>query len=272
MRVRQRDVDGIEHHRMAHFTPVGGDHIGGDRQPGGTTELGHHLPAGETLLGTARIFGISQDILQPFAQRDGLIQQPGAVRVDGDARLRKTLFQRPRGVDLLLAGQYAALQLKVFETVAILGGFRQTHYRLAAQRLLVAQAVPFVIARRMVQITKVGFLPIADIEQVAQHGDGITLLTRAQQLADRHIKHLAEQVEQRRFQRRHRVNLQFEGPRPFAEGVEIRRLIAFVHLLHHAIESGDLLAHHLRDRRQQRLVDDLSAGRFADAGMAGVIG
>lgn len=92
MRVRQRDVDGIEHHRMAHFTPVGGDHIGGDRQPGGTTELGHHLPAGETLLGTARIFGISQDILQPFAQRDGLIQQPGAVRVDGDARLRKTLF------------------------------------------------------------------------------------------------------------------------------------------------------------------------------------
>ncbi len=45
------------------------------------------------------------------------------------------------------------------------------------------------IARRMVQITKVGFLPIADIEQVAQHGDGITLLTRAQQLADRHIKH-----------------------------------------------------------------------------------
>ena len=124
----------------------------------------------------------------------------------------------------------------------------------------------------MVQITKVGFLPIADIEQVAQHGDGITLLTRAQQLADRHIKHLAEQVEQRRFQRRHRVNLQFEGPRPFAEGVEIRRLIAFVHLLHHAIETGDLLTHHLRDRRQQRLVDDLSAGRFADAGMAGVIG
>ncbi|SBG53637.1 decarboxylase [Klebsiella pneumoniae] len=35
-----------------------------------------------------------------------------------------------------------------------------------------AQAVPFVIARRMVQIAKVGFLPIADIEQVAQHGDG----------------------------------------------------------------------------------------------------
>ncbi|VAO00405.1 Uncharacterised protein [Klebsiella pneumoniae] len=257
---------------MAHFAPVSGYHIGGDRQPGGAAELGHHLPAGETLLGAARIFGVGQNILQPFTQRDGLIQQPGAVRVDGDARIRETLFQRPRGVNLLLAGQHAAFELKVFETVAILGGFRQTHYRLAAQRLLVAQAVPFVIARRMVQIAKVGFLPIADIEQVAQHGDGITLLTRAQQLADRHIKHLAEQVQQRRFQRRHRVNLQFEGPRPFAEGVEIRRLIAFVHLLHHAIESGDLLAHHLRDRRQQRLVDDLSAGRFADAGMAGVIG
>ncbi len=106
---------------MAHFAPVSGYHIGGDRQPGGAAELGHHLPAGETLLGAARIFGVGQNILQPFTQRDGLIQQPGAVRVDGDARIRETLFQRPRGVNLLLAGQHAAFELKVFETVAILG-------------------------------------------------------------------------------------------------------------------------------------------------------
>ncbi len=77
---------------MAHFAPVSGYHIGGDRQPGGAAELGHHLPAGETLFGAARIFGVGQNILQPFTQRDGLIQQPGAVRVDGDARIRETLF------------------------------------------------------------------------------------------------------------------------------------------------------------------------------------
>ncbi|VGP13632.1 hypothetical protein SB00610_01110 [Klebsiella quasipneumoniae subsp. similipneumoniae] len=124
----------------------------------------------------------------------------------------------------------------------------------------------------MVQITKVGFLPIADIEQVAQHGDGITLLARPQQLADRHIEHLAEQIEQRGLQRRYRVDFQFKGPRPFAKGVEIRRLIAFVYLLHHAIQSGDLLTYHLRDRRQQRLVDNLTARGFAHAGVAGVIG
>ena len=69
------------------------------------------------------------------------------------------------------------------------------------------------IARRMVQITKVGFLPIADIEQVAQHGDGITLLTRPSSSQTGTLS-TAEQVQQRRFQRRHRVNLQFEGPRP----------------------------------------------------------
>ncbi len=64
---------------MAHFAPVSGYHIGGDRQPGGAAELGHHLPAGETLLGAARIFGVGQNILQPFTQRDGLIQQPAPL-------------------------------------------------------------------------------------------------------------------------------------------------------------------------------------------------
>lgn len=59
---------------------------------------------------------------------------------------------------------------------------------------------------------------------------------------------------------------------PFAEGVEIRRLIAFMYLLHHAVEASDFLPNHLGYGIDQRLVDDFAAGRFADAGMAGVVG
>lgn len=83
----------------------------------------------------------------------------------------------------------------------------------------------------------VGFLRIAN--KTGSPRNGITLLTRDQQLADRHlIKHWPEQVQQRRFQRRLPIP-SVRRSTPFA-GVEIRRLIAFVHLLHHAIESGDL--------------------------------
>lgn len=120
---------------MVHFISVGGNHTGDDWQPGGTTEFGHHLPIGETLFDTVRIFGIGQDTLQSLAQCDGLVQQSDAVQVDGGIRLRKTFSQRLRGVDLPLTGQYAVFQLRIFGIVAILGGFHQTRYRLATQRL-----------------------------------------------------------------------------------------------------------------------------------------
>ena len=103
VRVRQRNIDGVEHDRMPHFAPVGGYHVSRHRQPGGAAELSHHFPTGKALFSAARIFGIGQDILQPLAQRNRFIQQPGAVRVNGNARVRETFFQRAGGVDFLLA-------------------------------------------------------------------------------------------------------------------------------------------------------------------------
>ena len=50
MRIRQRDINGLQGERMAHLPPVGGDHIGCGRQASCATELSHHFTPGETLL------------------------------------------------------------------------------------------------------------------------------------------------------------------------------------------------------------------------------
>ena len=64
---------------------------------------------------------------------------------------------------------------------------------------------------------------VADVEEVAQHRHAVALLPVAEQLRDRHPEVLAEQVEQRRFQRGDRVDRgpQVEGLQPAAAGVAV---------------------------------------------------
>ncbi len=83
---------------------------------------------------------------------------------------------------------------------------------------------------------------------------------------------LTEQIQQRRFQRRHRIHPQFKGPGALAEGIEICRLIAFMHLLHQTVHAGNLLAFHLRNSLLQRLQNGFPTGRFTYAGVPGAVG
>ncbi|MNP27296.1 hypothetical protein D3C76_1201950 [compost metagenome] len=172
----------------------------------------------------------------------------------------------------MLTRQHAAFQFEIFKAVAILGRFRQTHHRLAGERLLMAQVIPVVATRRTFQIGQIGFGAIAQVEEIAQHGDRIALFARAEQFAHRHVQRFAEQIQQRRFQRRHGIHPQFKCPGTFAKGIEIDRLVALVHALDHFIQPRHLLADHLRDGIHQGLVDHLAAGGFPDAGIPGVIG
>ena len=82
--------------------------------------------------------------------------EPGAVRIERDARLREALVQRDDRLDLLLAAQHAALQLEVVEAVARVRGLGQPHDRLGRQRLLVAQAQPVVAAVGVARVRQVG--------------------------------------------------------------------------------------------------------------------
>ena len=90
MRVGERNIDGVELDRRAHLAPVGGDHVGRRQKTGRAAELRHHLAAGIAILGAAWILRIGKDSVLAAAQADGLGERPGAVRVEGDAGLRKT--------------------------------------------------------------------------------------------------------------------------------------------------------------------------------------
>ena len=137
---------------MAHFTPVGGYHVGCYRQTGCTAELGHHFAARKTLFSAAWIFGVGQNIVQPFTQGDGFIQQPGTVGINRNTRIREAFFQRTNGVDFLLARQYTTFEFEIFKAVAILRSLSQTYHRLTVHRLLVTQVIPLMVSRRAFQI------------------------------------------------------------------------------------------------------------------------
>ena len=97
------------------------------------------------------------------------------------------------------------------------------------------EMIPVVVALGFDAIRQIGLLPVADVEQVAEHRHGVALFTWPQQLADRHAKRFTQQVEQRGLQGRYRIYPQLKGPGTFAEGIKVSRLVAFVHTLNHLV-------------------------------------
>ncbi|MNP13963.1 hypothetical protein D3C76_1062680 [compost metagenome] len=79
----------------------------------------------------------------------------------------------------MLTRQHAAFEFEIFKAVAVLRGFSKTHHRLAGERFLMAQAIPVMLTGRFSQIRQIGFLPIADVEQIPKYGDCIALFTWA---------------------------------------------------------------------------------------------
>ena len=112
MRIRKRDINGLQRERMAHLPPVGGDHIGCGRQASCATELCHHFTPGETLLRTTRIFCISQRTFQVCTDFNRFVQRPGTVRIERNTRLRETLRQCHNRFCFFFPGQYTAFSLK----------------------------------------------------------------------------------------------------------------------------------------------------------------
>ena len=86
-----------------------------------------------------------------------------------------------------------------------------------------AQAQPVIAGRGRLDVRQVGLAPVADIEEIPQHRHLAALDAIAEQRRDRHLEILAEQVEQRGFERGHRMHggAQVEGLFPAAAGIAI---------------------------------------------------
>ncbi|MCY1416811.1 hypothetical protein D9M71_323280 [compost metagenome] len=256
---------------MAHLSPVGSDHVGRSGQPGGAAKLGHHLAARVTVLGATGVFGVGQHIVLVAAQGDGLLQRPRAIGVERDARFGEAFGQRCHGLHLFFTTQHAALELEVAEAIARLGGLGQPHHCFRGQGLFMAQAEPVVLAVGFVAVGQVGLLAVADVEQVTEHLHRIALLPLAQQCRHRHVQVLAEQVEQRRLDGRHRMhgNAQVEGLQATASRVAVGEGLA--HGIEHALVVADRLADHQAAGIFQGLADLLAAGHLAQAGITGAV-
>jgi hypothetical protein len=135
----------------------------------------------------------------------------------------------------------------------------------------VAQAQPVIVFVGADPIRQVGSVAISDEEQVAQRLDLAALLAVAQQCRDRHPDKLAEQIEQRRFQRRDCVDSDAEIERLLAApaGIAVRERAA------HAVEDGMIVTDRLADDQfrgvDDGLADRLATRNLADADVAGIV-
>jgi hypothetical protein len=257
---------------VAELAPVGRDHVGRRRQAGRAPELGHHLAAGEAVLGAARVLGVGDDAAHVAHQADRVLQEPAAVRVERDAGGGEAFVQRLDGLDLFLGAQGAALQLEVVEAVARVRGFGEPDDRVGGERLFVAKAQPVVVAVGGAGVRQVGPGLVADVEQVAEHLDRVALLAFAEQRRDRNAEVLAEQVEQRRFDGGDGVDRRAQVERLLAAAAAVAIGKARVHLLQQPLPGADRLADDDLARVFERLPDLLAARHLADAGAAGAVG
>ncbi|RMW13823.1 hypothetical protein ALP03_00918 [Pseudomonas amygdali pv. tabaci] len=271
VRISQWNVHRLQLNGMAHFPPVGGDHVGGSLQPGSAPELGHDFATGITVFRAARVFGIRQHVMLIAAQADGFLERPGSVGVKGNTRIGKTLSQRRDSFDLCVTAQYAALELEVLKAVTLVRSFSQTDHRLRSQRFFMTNAEPVIIGVGLAAVGQVGFALVADIKQVAEHLDLITLLTFAQQCSNRYVQVLTKQVEQGGFQRGDSVNgnAQVEGLQAAAARIAIGE--GFACRIEDLLVSADAAADHQRACVFQRLADQLATRHFADADMPGIV-
>ena len=271
MRVGQRDVHGLELQGVLQLAPIRRDHVRRGAQAGGPAELRHDLAAGEAALGAARVLGVGQRVLEVAADADGLGERPGAVGVEGDARLREALRQRLDRGGLLVGRQHAALELEILETEALLRRLRLAHNRLRGQRFLVAQPMPGHGGGRLVPVGQGRLATIGDVEKVAEHLDLGPELSAAEQGRDRHAAFLTQQVEQGRFDRRHRVDRRTQVERLQTAPARIAVGEGLPDARHQLGPAVDRLADEQFGGVEDGLADLLAARHLAQAGPAGAV-
>ncbi len=119
---------------------------------------------------------------------------------------------------------------------------------------------------RIASVRKIGLVSVADVEEVAEHLDGVALLAFAEQGRHRYVEVLPQQIEQCRFDRRDRVDrrAQVERLKPTAAGIPVRELL--LDAGEQALMGADGLSDDERTRVLQGLADLLAARNLTDAG------
>ena len=110
---------------------------------------------------------------------DGFLERPRAIGVECDARCGEAFGERGDGLHLLGSGEYAALELEVVEAVAGLRGFGESEDCCGGEGFIVAQAEPVIGCVGFATVGQVGFVAVANVEEVAEDVDLGALLAFA---------------------------------------------------------------------------------------------
>ena len=147
----------------------------------------------------------------------------------------------------------------------------ESDHCLGRESHLVPQAQPLVIDMWRAEIGQVGLGTVADIEEVPQSFGGSALLAFAQQRGNRHAEEVAQEIKQRRLDRRHCVNSRAQVEGLHAAATEIAIGEALVHLVENIVVHPDRATDDQRPRILERLTDARATGNFAHAGVAGIV-
>ena len=91
---------------------------------------------------------------------------------------------RDTHVCFLFPGQHTAFQFKVVETILLIRGFRQAHYRIRGHRFFMTQTIPVAFLIRLTLVRQRRCLTVTHEEQITQHFNFATLLAIPQQRGD----------------------------------------------------------------------------------------
>ena len=268
MGIGQGNVHGVQLDGVPQLTPVGGDHVGRGGQAGSAAELGHHFASRKSTFRAAGIFGVREHIAASLTESDGFTERPGAIGVDGDARVGEAFGERDDGFHLFGAVAHAALQLEVAKAVARLGGLGEADDGGDGQCFFVAEAEPIVRRVWRSGIGQSGLRTVAHVEQVPENVHGFALLPFAKQGGDRDVQKLSQQIEQGGFEGGHGMNGSslIEGLQAAAAGIAAGKAAADG--VQNIVVGGDRMADHQRLRIDEGGADGFAAGHFADAGVA----
>ena len=203
--------------------------------------------------------------MQVAQQSHGVFEQPAAIGVERDTRLREPGLEGADRFHLGFARQHPALELEILKAVAGLGRFSQGHHRLGGHGCLVAQAQPRVVGLGGGVVGQVGFAAVAHKKEVAEHGHGAALLAFTQQRADGNLQVLAEQVEKGGFHRRDRVDGGAQIKRLQAPSAGIAPRKGGAHFVEHPLPVAHAGVVDERACVFQRLADGLAPGDFGHA-------
>ncbi len=173
-----------------------------------------NLAAGEALLRSARVLRVRQHMLcLPLQSR---IASSSDHAPFGSSVMRACGKRSASAVTVSISCAPAStppLSLKSLKSVARVRSLGQSQHGIGRQRLLMRSRSHSSLCIRLAAIRQVRLLPVADKKQVAEYIDAGALLTFAQKRRDRQREKLAEQIEQRRLDRRQRMHrgAQIEG-------------------------------------------------------------